>query len=369
MKLLDEYLPQRVNASRWLTWHTLFELRTATLGATIVLPICSLGTPYGEILTACENVGEFVLPPLFHEALDESLRSSIVEQIKKCFPHHELSSLGNSVDAPELVVVELPARTPRWDGPQVDVAAFSVDTAVEEHGPHLPLATDTIQSYAVLNHLETEWPGFVAAPPVEYGHLTWGLPFGFSIDLTPALLTKYVAKFADAIDAWLQPRAIYAVDVHGSVVHRQAIVDGMLASRVARWAFRWLHEPLIEFASARADQHAGGVETALVERANSELLDARWWPDRIDEIEAGEMTLAQAVVLTPRLSDFFRHVVEHGSNGIIGVIRNYKTLDADLMFNRMLDIARFDLAALDSEVGSVHQSAGDSPWEREKQRK
>ena len=213
-------------------------------------------------------------------------------------------------------------------------------------------------------HLEQTQPGFVAAPPVEYGHLTWGLPFGFSVDLTPELLTSYVANFADAINAWLKPRAIYAVDVHGSVVHRQAIVDGMQRSGVEQWAFRWLHEPLIEFASDRADQHAGGVETALVEFANPKLLDSRWWPGRMDEIETHEMTLEQAVELTPQLKDFFDYVEQHGSNGIVGFIRNYETLDAKLMFDRMVQVAEDDLKNLAANNRQLHQVAGDSPWER-----
>jgi creatinine amidohydrolase len=366
MDLLDDYFPQEVNSTRWLTSYTLFELRETTKRETVVLPICSLGTPYPDILRACEASGNLVLPPLFHEALDGLLKEAVVAQIAKCFPHHELSSSRDSHASPKLVVVELPSQTPHYDGPAIDVAAFSVDTAVEEHGPHLPLSTDTIQSYAVLNALEREIAGFVAAPPVEYGHLTWGLPFGFSVDLTPQLVTRYVSNFANAINTWLNPRAIYAVDVHGSVVHRQAIVDGMKASDVEVWAFRWLHEPLIEFASDRADQHAGGVETALVERANRKLLDARWWPDRIDEIDAHEMTLEKAVELTPELSDFFKYVDQHGSNGIVGFIRNYETLDADLMFGRMMDVARNDLKNLKSGNAQIHQVAGDSPWEREK---
>ena len=49
-----------------------------------------------------------------------------------------------------------PGRRPR-------ILAFSVDTAVEEHGPHLPLATDRIQSYAVLAKLAEETAGLALA--------------------------------------------------------------------------------------------------------------------------------------------------------------------------------------------------------------
>ena len=44
-----------------------------------------------------------------------------------------------------------------------------------------------------------------------------------------------------------------------------------------------------------------------------------------------------------------------------------ETLDAQLMFDRMLQIARDDLARLEAGAIQAHQVAGDSPWERDKQ--
>ncbi len=242
-----------------------------------------------------------------------------------------------------------------------------MDTAVEEHGPHLPLATDTIQSYAVLNQLADDIEGFVAGPPVEYGHLTWGLPFGLSIDLTPPLLTRYVTAFANAVLDWLKPEAVYVGDVHGSIVHRKSIIAGLEASRLERWAFRWFYEPLIEFSSERGDQHAGGVETALVERAGEQLVDRRWFPDQVSRIEDGQMTLERAVELTADLPRFIEFAETTPANGIVGKIRNYDDVDASLMFDRMLDTARHDVETLlAGDAGKLHRDAGDSPWERDK---
>lgn len=360
---LVAYLPQRVNSGPWLTAYTLFELRERIESArSIVLPICPLGTDYASLT----ELGELVLPPLFHEAMDDDLKSAVLSRIGECFPYYSSSQAAGRTSA-RLDIVEVPQPAP---APAVRprVLAFSVDTAVEEHGPHLPLSTDTIQSYSVLTQLEQEIDGFVAGPPVEYGHLTWGLPFGLSVDLTPQLLTRYVTGFTNAVLERVQPDAIYVVDVHGSIVHRQAIVAGLEQSHAERWAFRWLHEPLIEFASERGDQHAGGVETALVEFASADLIDRRWFPSRIDEIEAGEMTLEQAVELTANLPQFVEYAEANPVNGIIGKIRNYETLDAAAMFDRMMTVARQDVdALLRGEPDDVHQIAGDSPWERDKQ--
>ena len=124
------------------------------------------------------------------------------------------------------------------------------------------------------------------------------------------------------------------------VAHRRAIEAGLANSRVEKWAFRWLHEPLVEFAAERGDQHAGGVETALVEHINPALVDPTWWPDRADDIAAAEMDLASDM---PK----FIETVESGAyNGIVGRVRNYFDLDAALLFERMMSVAREDVAAL-----------------------
>lgn len=346
--MLDDYLPRIVNAGPWVTAYTLHELRSRK-EADYVLPICSLATPYAE----CQRLGEFVLPPLFHEALDDSLKQSIVSRIGECFPE-----FGKDKSS-QLRVVELP-QTDLPDPHTDRVLAFSVDTAVEEHGPHLPLATDTIQSYSVLGQLATEFQELEVCRPLEYGQLTWGLPFGFSVDLTAGLLTRYVTSYVNALAQWKRPKAIYVVDVHGSITHRGAIVEGLQASHCDAWTFRWLHEPLSEFASERGDQHAGGVETALVERVSSELLDARWWPDRIDEIAAGQMSFSRAVELTPDLPAFIEHVDKHALNGIIGDIHNYRSLDAEEMFLRMMEVARRDMHQL--LAGNTSTTAGEKLW-------
>jgi len=311
-----------------------------TPGEEIVLPICPVGTPYAELA----SLARFVLPPLFHEALDEDLKQAMLAQIRRCFPYYEGTSRWKAGDT-ALQIVELARQTvpPPW---KPRILAFSVDTAVEQHGPHLPLATDTIQSYAVLARLAEEIDGFIAGPPVEYGHLTWGLPFGMSVDLTAPLTTRYVTGYANAMQEWLQPEYLYVVDVHGSIVHRNAIIKGLTASNVQRWSFRWLYDPIVEFAGDRGDQHAGGVETALVERAESKLVDPAWWPNRSRELTDRQMDLKLAVEMTPHLDSFIKHVESHSLNGIVGDVQNYYNVDPDLMFERMLAITRADLAKL-----------------------
>jgi creatinine amidohydrolase/Fe(II)-dependent formamide hydrolase-like protein len=336
-----DWLPRRVNTGVWLCHYTVDELERRIGQERIVVPICSWDTPIEEL----ERLGTLVLPPFYVEALDAELKSALLARIEDCFPYYKGSRRRGEVNA-QLEVVELPKSAPRRRDDRPGVVAFSVDTAVEEHGPHLPLATDRIQSYAVLATLAAETAGLALAPPVDYGHLTWGLPRGLSIDITPGLLTRYVARYAAALVARCQAEAVYVVDVHGSPVHRQAIQEGLAASGVERFRFRWLHQPLVEFAADRGDQHAGGVETAVIEAIEPGLLDARWWPGRIAELAAGEMSFALALELQNNLAEFIAYAESHPWNGIVGRIRNYEQIDGALMLKRMIDLARQDVREL-----------------------
>ncbi|MEQ9409940.1 MAG: creatininase family protein [Fuerstiella sp.] len=351
--MLEKYLPVRVNDGPWITACTLYRLRQLPADTRFVLPICSLAENT-ETLTQQDGL---LLPPLFHEAMDESLKDRVVQRIMDCFPVHG----GGADNRCRVRIVEFPERPlPVVSSP--NVLAFSVDTAVEEHGPHLPLGTDTIQSYLVLGKLAEQVPGMELFRPVDYGQLTWGLPFGFSIDLTAELLTEYVARFAEAVIAWKQPQALYVVDVHGSITHRQAIVDGLRRLRFTNWVFRWLHEPLAEVASGRGDQHAGGVETALIELAGSDLLDRAWFPGRVDELAEHQMSFEKAVELTSDLQAFKSEVNDHHYNGIIGDIRNYDTLDAAALCTQMLQQAEADIRLLREGGASTIHNAGKNLW-------
>lgn len=350
-----EYLPTRINSGRWISAWSLFQLRRMQDSIRFVLPVCSIRNGFDDVNGDEDTL---LLPPLFREALSPDAQNAVVNRILECFPvYGDAAGNRRRVDVVEVEPVPAAAASSR-----PAVIAFSVDTAVEEHGPHLPLGTDTIQSYSVLRELAASIEGFQLAKPLEYGQLTWGLPFGYSVDLTAELLTEYVAGYVNALLESERPQAVYVVDVHGSITHRQAIVDGLRKSRCDRWAFRWLHEPLAEFASARGDQHAGGVETALVERVSTELIDRDWFPARESEIVDGQMTLDKAVELTPDLAEFSEWVHEHAANGIVGDVRNYHSLDADLMFDRMLNIANADVADLLAGRPQKSQDAGGQLW-------
>jgi creatinine amidohydrolase len=334
-------LPDRINTGPWLAGYSIVALKQRVATGRIVLPICSLGTTADELA----GLAPMVLPPLYHEALDADLKSALVTQIRRCFPFYEGTREREGFRG-EVEVVELPMRRPVRAASAPKVLAIGADTTVEQHGPHLPLGTDTIQTYAVLKQLAAEIEGIVIGPALEYGHLTWGLPFGMSIDLTPRLTARYMTAFVNALVEWHAPAAVFVADVHGSLAHRTAIQDGLSESRCQRWAFRWLHDPLAEFGADRGDMHAGGVETVLVNHINPALVDARWWPARIDDLAAAQMKVSDAIELSRHLPRFIERVASKGYNGIVGELKNASQLDAELLIDRMRYVAHRDVTRL-----------------------
>jgi creatinine amidohydrolase/Fe(II)-dependent formamide hydrolase-like protein len=333
-------VPKTLNTGPWLTAYSWPALAERVARESVILPICSIATPPAEIA----KLGPLVMPPLFHEAMDRDLRDAMIARVQHCFPY--VTGSGRRAKTPgKLEVVELPRRD--WKSNQKhSIVAFSMDTAVEEHGPHLPLATDRIQSYAVLQQMEREFDGkLTLAPPLDYGQLLWGLPLGLSVDITADLVVRYVRGYADAISLLMNAAALYVVDTHGSAVHRQAVQDGLRGVK-SHWIFRWVYEPLSDLTLGRGDAHAGGVETAVVENINPALVDRAWFPTRIDELERDQLSLPRCLEMVKEMPKFIEFAESSGWNGIVGKIRNYDDLDAAAMFEKMCDAARKDIRAL-----------------------
>ena len=343
---LGAYFSPEVNTGKFASGYTLEALHDRAASTRFVLPVCSIGTPYETLA----GKGELVLPPVWIEAADEDLRDAIVNRILQCFPYYAGTQKRREIMG-EVQVKESPKV--HYFGPKPPcVLALSIDTAIEQHGPHLPLATDTIQSYAVLSQLAREFDGFMLGAPLDYGHLVWGLPFGFSIDIYPTLLTRYVAGYIKALNQWLRPDAFYIVATHGSRDHHAAITQGLEKSGVKHWKFRWLHEPLLPYSHDRGDAHAGGVETALIRQINPDLVNGAWWPEREADLATHQMTLPSALELSGDLFNFIDAVEQNPLNGIVGNIRNAQDVDAEQLMKLMLQTARQDVEELEAQLSA-----------------
>ncbi len=152
--------------------------------------------------------------------------------------------------------------------------------AIEQHGHHLPLATDTLINNLLLGHalqkLPTELPVY-ALPPVHYGksneHIGFAGTLAVSASTFMAVLRDLGASLASA---GFQKLALY--NTHGG---NTALIDVMARDLRAEFGLRTfaLHgSGGISFEGLSPQEraygfHAGEVETALLLASVPELVD------------------------------------------------------------------------------------------------
>lgn len=152
--------------------------------------------------------------------------------------------------------------------------------SVEPHGPHLPLATDTILSEAAADRaaplLAEKGIAAVLAPPVPYGVTDFAAGFAGAVSVPAAALTAFLravvgahlaAGFAHVclVNNHLEP-------AHDAAV--RAVMEGFpdgAVSVACPLTRRWGRTLSAEFKSGAC--HAGRYETSLVLAARPALVD------------------------------------------------------------------------------------------------
>lgn len=150
--------------------------------------------------------------------------------------------------------------------------------ALEEHGPHLPLATDTLQAYEVCKRTAEQLPVFVA-PPVHYGNCrsTRCHPGTISIstDTLKALLKDLVRSFCG-----LGMTNILVLTGHAGGAHRLALQDAgeELLEELPRLRIAVVTEYELAREEGRGiietagDAHAGEIETSRIMHSHPHLV-------------------------------------------------------------------------------------------------
>lgn len=145
--------------------------------------------------------------------------------------------------------------------------------SVEQHGPHLPLDTDTAIAVAVANAVAGRLDDEVlVAPPVSYGSSGEHQGFAGTISIGSDVLTTVVVELVRSISTWAG--RIVFVNAHGGNV-----------SPLAKATFQMIAEghdtAWVPCATEEADLHAGITETSL-------MLHIRPGAVRLAHMEAGE---------------------------------------------------------------------------------
>jgi len=150
--------------------------------------------------------------------------------------------------------------------------------SVEEHGPHLPLSTDTIEAYEVCKKASQRLPLFVA-PPVHYGNCRSTACHPGTISISTGTLR---ALFSDIVTALRSHglRHFVALTGHAGGAHRMALQDAG-EELIARYDDIFI-AVVSEYDLARdegrglietaGDAHAGEIETSRILHSHPRLV-------------------------------------------------------------------------------------------------
>ena len=127
--------------------------------------------------------------------------------------------------------------------------------STEQHGPHLPLSTDTDIAVALANALSARVPDVVVAPPIPYGASGEHAAFAGTISIGRDALELLLVELVRSCDAF---RGVVLVSAHGGN-----------ATAVARAVARLRHEGRRVSAWSPShpdsrDSHAGRTETSVL---------------------------------------------------------------------------------------------------------
>ncbi|MGY1502424.1 mycofactocin biosynthesis peptidyl-dipeptidase MftE [Streptomyces sp. QTS52] len=163
--------------------------------------------------------------------------------------------------------------------------------STEQHGPHLPLDTDTVVARAVAQRTADALPGSWVAPPVTYGASGEHAHFPGTVSIGHGALGAVVVELSRSLSLWAG-RVVF-VNGHGG---NTATLDAALAQLRAEGH----HVAWTGCETPGGDAHAGRTETSLMLRLDPERV-------RLDAAVAGD---------TRPLTDLLPDLVAHGVRAV-----------------------------------------------------
>ena len=197
--------------------------------------------------------------------------------------------------------------------------------STEQHGPHLPLDTDTVVAQAVAEALtdllDVEEPcGALLAPAVAYGSSGEHQSFAGTVSLGAEALRHLLVELVRSLRTWAG--RVVLVNGHGG--NLQALTGAVEQLRHEGHDVRWA-----PCAVVGADAHAGRTETSL-------MLHLRPASVRLDRVEPGNATPVRQ--LMPMLEAGGVELVSR--NGVLGDPRGASAEEGASLLREMTALAR-----------------------------
>ncbi|MDX2545016.1 mycofactocin biosynthesis peptidyl-dipeptidase MftE [Streptomyces sp. WI04-05B] len=163
--------------------------------------------------------------------------------------------------------------------------------STEQHGPHLPLDTDTVVARAVVRRIADSLPASLVAPPIAYGASGEHAHFPGTVSIGHEALCAVLVELTRSFSLWAG-RVVF-VNGHGGNTAALDTAVGRLRAEGHDIAWTACGTP-------GGDAHAGRTETSLMLHLEPERV-------RLDAAVAGD---------TRPLADLLPDLVAHGVRAV-----------------------------------------------------
>ena len=188
--------------------------------------------------------------------------------------------------------------------------------STEQHGPHLPLATDHLIAEAFAREA-AERTGYLRTPTVNVGVSPHHRQFHGTMWVDPPAFRNYVESFVRNLAYHGVDRVIF-VNAHGGNVPHLREVGRRLRDEEVLYAIEWMWDEsipaLVDDLFAQNGPHGGPKETALIQHLRPELVRE----DRLEAARDGGIASVEAAETTKYGARTFYDAVDNTDNGVLG---------------------------------------------------
>jgi len=188
--------------------------------------------------------------------------------------------------------------------------------STEQHGPHLPEATDHLIAEAFAREV-AERTGYLCTPTINVGVSGHHRQFHGTMWVEPSVFREYVASLTRNLTYHGIDRVIY-VNAHGGNVPHLREVGARLRQEEVAYGIEWMWDEsipdLVDDLFEQNGPHGGPKETAMIQYLDSALVHE----GRLADARDGGMTSVDDAEMMRHGSRTFYDAADNTDNGVLG---------------------------------------------------
>ncbi|MFA9518612.1 creatininase family protein [Halopenitus sp. H-Gu1] len=188
--------------------------------------------------------------------------------------------------------------------------------STEQHGPHLPLATDHLIAEAYAREAARR-TGYLCTPTINIGVSPHHKQFHGTMWVDAPVFREYVESFTRNLTYHGIDRVIY-VNAHGGNVEHLREVGRRLRDEKELYAIEWMWNEsipdMVDELFTQNGPHGGPKETAMIQYLAPELVKN----DRLEDAREGGIPDVEAAETVKYGSRTFYDAADNTSNGVLG---------------------------------------------------